>query len=583
MNIESFANILVRPYMRLKEYGGRFCGGPLYPENCIDQVRHKRGDGFYDEPWVGDLSLKTERVLSGEYLYFGALIKHHGHQVAEFVHRLWPLHDRCYKVLFVASDGYAHVSNFLYDYLQCLGVKDFFIVDEPIVVERLLVPDSGKFLNQDIKDWYLEKLNLFWSRKKNRLSFLPKKILVVRSHLQKGRIIGEFLIEKAFSRLGYFVFRPEEYSFIEQLGFYLAAEKIVFSEGSAMHTLDIAPKIKAKVLVLLRRSSSRLASDALRKRCERYLIYNDVFATDSLSRLGGEELSVVCIKEFIDSASVFFDEDFDSEISLSKADLISDIVSYTKAFGGRNIFFEKKMFDLYCQKNKLSDSDIYNKNQLGKLVRDLGKIFHISAYLEVGCGNGKFFFSHNFPFMHGFEKDVVLWRSDSGLIGKSILEMPYFDSEFSDSSFFDLILFHNPDCFSAVLSDFLDSFSCSSDKTIWVINNTCPFDYFSTISDSVVATDLRAYETGEIVRRWTGDVYKLIFYIFYNMSDLSYATIRSGQYSQTVVWRESRDIDQERKMSLEAISGLDYSVFLANKSIFNVVGYDTLIYRLQRC
>jgi hypothetical protein len=70
------------------------------------------------------------------------------------------------------------------------------------------------------------------------------------------------------------VFRPETATVTEQVRRYLGAERLVFSEGSALHTLQLLGNQDADVLVLSRRPGRRLAEGLLRPRL-RSLRYAD--------------------------------------------------------------------------------------------------------------------------------------------------------------------------------------------------------------------------------------------------------------------------------------------------------------------
>ena len=132
---------------------------------------------------------------------------------------------------------------------------------------------------------------------------------------------------------GYAVFRPEEHPIRDQMIHYLNASEIVFSEGSAIHLIDIMPRLKARVAVVARRERTLLPRTSLIRKCVELQIYTDCIALGHPYR---PQLGVAMGLTWIDPARVlaflkghgfvealpgtnFFDDD---------TQLISDITEY---------------------------------------------------------------------------------------------------------------------------------------------------------------------------------------------------------------------------------------------------------------
>ena len=82
-----------------------------------------------------------------------------------------------------------------------------------------------------------------------------KSIYVSRSRIdiKLGRMAGEEQFENYMRLEGYEMMYPEQLPFPEQLRLYRSAERLVFSEGSAIHSAILFARTKAKISVILRR------------------------------------------------------------------------------------------------------------------------------------------------------------------------------------------------------------------------------------------------------------------------------------------------------------------------------------------
>ncbi len=98
-------------------------------------------------------------------------------------------------------------------------------------------------------------------------------VFVSRSRLADGRFAGESYIDEALTAAGVTVFHPETTDLVAQLRLYRRARVLIFSEGSALHALQLLGHIAADLIVLVRRPANRLAAASLRPRMRslRYL------------------------------------------------------------------------------------------------------------------------------------------------------------------------------------------------------------------------------------------------------------------------------------------------------------------------
>lgn len=98
-------------------------------------------------------------------------------------------------------------------------------------------------------------------------------LFVSRSRLAEGRFAAEDYLDEALGAAGVAVSHPEAIDLRAQLQLYRRARTLIFSEGSALHALQLLGRLDADVVVLVRRPANRIAEASLRPRVRslRYL------------------------------------------------------------------------------------------------------------------------------------------------------------------------------------------------------------------------------------------------------------------------------------------------------------------------
>jgi hypothetical protein len=98
-------------------------------------------------------------------------------------------------------------------------------------------------------------------------------VFVSRARLAEGRFAGESYIDETLAAAGVTVFHPETADLPAQLRLYRRARMLIFSEGSALHALQLLGHLDCEVIVLVRRPGNRIAAASLRPRTHslRYL------------------------------------------------------------------------------------------------------------------------------------------------------------------------------------------------------------------------------------------------------------------------------------------------------------------------
>ena len=207
--------------------------------------------------------------LGGHHLYAGPFFRHYGHFVAESVHRLWAYLEapEKYESVLVCPQPLkgtqrAKKTDELPGYFT--AIMEYFgvpidkvrLVNKPLLVERLTVPTQASNYGNTPPPapQYLDYLDGRADALLSDLSGLPAKIYVSRSdYLHKGSYAGERYFEPLLEAEGYHILKPEKLPLLEQLRHYKAADVILFSEGSAVHTAELLGSIKADVALIQRR------------------------------------------------------------------------------------------------------------------------------------------------------------------------------------------------------------------------------------------------------------------------------------------------------------------------------------------
>lgn len=259
------------------EQDGCLIGGFAEPDAVPDMFRHQR------EGKAADLAAvdfpEAPQFLEGDYLYGGPLIGHFGHFIAECVHRLWLASHPGFKgvpLLFLAAAGDTVSPALAARILPALGIEAYTIVQEPVRVERLIVGEMGKSMRTPASRPYTDWLATHRPLDSFRDDRFPEKVCMMRGHLLGGKILGESALEAWLQEEGYTAVRPEDHDVVSQLKYIVNAKKLIFSEGSAIHLVDLLPPIEADVAVLLRRPFSRLVPTSLDGRCRRLSVFSDV-------------------------------------------------------------------------------------------------------------------------------------------------------------------------------------------------------------------------------------------------------------------------------------------------------------------
>lgn len=271
-------NVFVAPYDSLVQTppagGPRHLGGPIWHDwetavgkrHCINR---KPIDEKPDLPSsAGDID-----IIRDAY-WCGPVTRHFGHQVAEFGTRIAVYlgsyqHNK--KLLFGLRRNLRmdRPTGVIKDILSWYNIPETHVLltSEPIKVQRLhwchqqeqladIPPDRG----------YVSILSRHANQKLSRIPDQRLNLYVSRASLKTGIIAGESYLEEFFRGLGFKIIYPEALPLAEQLQLYFSASNIVFSEGSAIHALQLLGRISARVFIIPRRPGRKLVRRILLSR-----------------------------------------------------------------------------------------------------------------------------------------------------------------------------------------------------------------------------------------------------------------------------------------------------------------------------
>ena len=262
--------------------------------------------------------------LLGTTLYGDVFFNHFGHFMAECPHRLWAWEryrdqvDRL-AILRPPPAAPAHpqtgaprgLLGFQLQALAYLGIDSerVTLIDAPAMAETLLVPEQGSIWGggpfappSGYIDWLGERQQDFFAAYSPERGSYPERLCVTRGHLiHQGGIAGEAYLERLLAEEGFHIFRPERHSLAEQMNHYRHAREIVFTEGSALHGLELMGRLPQSphIVILSRRMGMRSRWDGLiRARTPHYAFFGGISelptlgASEALGRLPAAGLSL---------------------------------------------------------------------------------------------------------------------------------------------------------------------------------------------------------------------------------------------------------------------------------------------------
>lgn len=197
-----------------------------------------------------------------------------------------------------------------------------------------------------------------------------------------------------------------------------------------------------------------------------------------------------------------------------------------------------------CSSNLLAGAAISNS---ASRINRLASLRDGLTYLEIGVKRGSTFFKVDMKSKTGvdpmFAFDISNYANKANIHLFQETSDKFFAAyhnlclcEYGKELKFDIIFIDGLHTFEQAMRDFINSLSCSTQKTIWIFDDTIPSDPWSAIPNQQRSYALRKL-AGLKDSPWHGDVFKCVATIHDLMPTFSYATVVDSGNPQTVVWR----------------------------------------------
>ena len=274
--VKTFADVFVHPTQEMLRHpaGAFFRGGPQWPHfetqvyarHCWHRI--PRPVDSRPLPCDGPVDIVDRGIWCGPISY------HFGHMVADFGMRIAAssLLDETTPLVFsIWDDPKAEAPPFFWQIIDHLAIdrSRILFVREPMRFGRLLVlPQAERRFGSGPSRPHLRLMDAITAppfRADQDLEY----VFVSRARWPKGRFAGESYLDDVLAAAGVTVFHPESADLHTQLRLYRRARCLIFSEGSALHALQLLGRVDAEIVILARRPWARMTAVALRPRVRR--------------------------------------------------------------------------------------------------------------------------------------------------------------------------------------------------------------------------------------------------------------------------------------------------------------------------
>lgn len=215
----------------------------------------------------------------------------------------------------------------------------------------------------------------------------------------------------------------------------------------------------------------------------------------------------------------------------------------------------------------------------GELVNSLISLVKAKTYLKIGVFQGRTFFNveienktavdPNFRFNYKEKiKDKEFYFNMTS--DDYFYEMPnLLKTTYKEQIKFDIIYLDGLHLFSQTYKDFLNTFKYTSQKTLWIFDDTIPSDPYSAIPNQSLCYEYRS-AAGLKSTAWHGDIYKILFALNDFHKNFSYITLFDIGNPKTIVWKT--EFFTPRKsftQNIDQIENLNYFDLIENGYIVN--------------
>jgi hypothetical protein len=185
------------------------------------------------------------------------------------------------------------------------------------------------------------------------------------------------------------------------------------------------------------------------------------------------------------------------------------------------------------------------------VVNELLALFDRPSYLEVGVCTGATFdaveapvkvaVDPNFRFDHEAPE-----RQGQGSTYHQVTSDEFFGSVVAAEETFDVIFLDGLHTLEQTLRDFLNALEHLAPDGVIVIDDVRPSSYLASLPQRGRVRKARR-ELGDPDKAWSGDVYRLVYFIDTFCQQLTLRTI-ADNHGQSVVWRARRPATRQRTL-----------------------------------
>ncbi len=278
-----FRDIMISPFDELLDNptGGAIHRGGPHWSNFAQQrtARHCRYGSPVDA--IPRVITADRQRLDEMAAWGGPIVRHFGHQVADFSMRLLGTAMKHPGVPMVFSShprmritSVQDVPGFVRDVWEWCGIshQDILVVTEPTEARELVVEPQAEQIGHGPDHRHLDMLDDLTLQRLGTVDPIPA-VYVSRAGV-RARFAGEAYIEQVLTASGVTVVRPETLPLSEQLRLYASAQRLIVAEGSALHATQLLGRCLGDVSVIVRRSGKRIAEASVAPRA-RSLTYRD--------------------------------------------------------------------------------------------------------------------------------------------------------------------------------------------------------------------------------------------------------------------------------------------------------------------
>lgn len=203
-------------------------------------------------------------------------------------------------------------------------------------------------------------------------------------------------------------------------------------------------------------------------------------------------------------------------------------------------------------------------------INKIAKLINAKTYLEIGVAEGHTF--HDVQIEHktavdpNFLFDISAYSHLKRQFYYNMKSDDFFDEigreisgSLRDRDFtWDVVYIDGLHVYQQTMADFVNSFKYTTDRTIWIFDDTVPSDPWAAIPNMDQCYFFRQM-AGVAGWDWQGDVYKCVFEIHDFFNEFSYATVIGNGNPQTIVWKV-KDSQQRPRIFRDAseVGKLDY-------------------------